>query len=231
MTLPGFTIAGAEGQCEQECGRPATCQVQGETDSSGAEWWNLCDVCAAAAGDPTIDGPCDWCKQDAGALRPIRDWEEGLGGPVYWVCAACAKKEREGFAEAQAVWEADDDEPLDTAKEDYLLDDGAPEEPEESQERWFLDDVHARVLWPRYRRADRLIPTLEVRLTRPLGELPAGSRLTLRLNDYGNRRARRRWRRALPGRRIVASDVQLLQDAEALREGSELWVLYLDRER
>jgi hypothetical protein len=35
----------------------------------------------------------------------------------------------------------------------------------------------------------------------------------------------------LPGRRIVASDVQLLEDGAVLREGSELWVLYLDRER
>lgn len=228
MTLPGTTIPGAEGKCEQECGRPATCQVQGETDSSGAEWWSMCDDCAAQASDPTFDGPCDWCKREADALRPIRDWEEGLGGPVYWVCPACAKKEREGFAEVQAEWEADYQAQPNTDEDDYLRNEGRSEEPQQS---WFLDDVHARVLWPRYRRADRLIPTLEVRLTSPLGELPAGSRLTLRLNDYGNRRARRRWRRALPGRRIVASDVQLLEEGEVLREGSELWVLYLDREQ
>jgi hypothetical protein len=226
MTLPGTKIPGAEGQCEQECGRPATCQVQGETDSMGAEWWRMCDECAAEASDPTIDGPCDWCKQGASELRPIRDWEEGLSGPVYWVCPPCTKKEREGFAEVQAQWEADHEGPLNTDGDDYVLDEGQPEEPEES---WFLDDVYARVLWPRYRRAGRLLPTLKVKLTRPLGELPVGARLTLRLNDYGNRRARRRWRRALPGRRIVARDVQLLEDEEVLREGSELWVLYLDR--
>jgi hypothetical protein len=231
MTLPGAKIPGAEGQCERECGRPATCEVRGETVSIGAEWWRMCDVCAAEASDLTIDGPCDWCKQEAGELRPIRDWEEGLSGPVYWVCPLCAKKECEGFAEAQAQWEADDEGPLDTDEDDYLLDEGQPEEPEEQQESWFLDEVHARVLWPRYRRADRLLPTLEVRLTRPLGGLSVGARLTLRLNDYGNPSARWRWRRALPGRRIVACDVQLLEEGEFLREGSELWVLYLDREQ
>jgi hypothetical protein len=190
----------------------------------------MCDECAADASDPTLDGPCERCKREAGALRPIRDWEEGLGGPVYWVCSACAKKEREGFAEVQAEWEADYEERLNAGEDDYLLVEGPPEEPEE-HESWFLDDVHARVLWPRYRRADRLIPALAVKLTRPLGELSVGARLTLRLNDYGNRRIRRRWRRALPGRRIVASDVQLLEESAVLRDGSELWVLYLDRER
>jgi len=116
-------------------------------------------------------------------------------------------------------------------EDDYPFDDSDPKECDAPQESWFLDDVHARVLWPRYHRGDRLVPTLEVRLTRPLGELPVDSRLTLRLNDYGNRRTRRRWRRALPGRRIVASDVQLLDEGETLREGSELWVLYIDREQ
>ncbi len=125
-------------------------------------------------------------------------------------CPECAKKEGEGFDSAES--------------EDF--DELQVEEP------WLLDDVHARVLWPTYRHALWFVPALKVRLTRPLGALPVGTRLTLRLNDHpGNGRKRRVWRRVLPGKRVVAIDAQLGKEGEVLREGSELWVLYLDWER
>jgi hypothetical protein len=51
---------------------------------------------------------CEWCEQetDYDRLRPIRDWEEALTGPEYWVCPECVEKEREGFEAASAEWSA-----------------------------------------------------------------------------------------------------------------------------
>jgi hypothetical protein len=55
-----------------------------------------------------FQGACEWCKK-SGQLRAIRDWEEALTGPEYWVCPECVEKEREGFevasAECAAYWE------------------------------------------------------------------------------------------------------------------------------
>ena len=53
-----------------------------------------------------IQGPCEWCKQESDELRAIRDWEEALTGPEYWVCPECVGKEREGFEAASAEWAA-----------------------------------------------------------------------------------------------------------------------------
>jgi hypothetical protein len=102
------------------------------------------------------------------------------------------------------------------------------------EEGWLLEDLHARVLGCTYREASWFVPLLRVELTRPLGGVPAGTRLTLRLNDYEGRgrwRVRWRWRLMLPGTRVVARDGQLGEEGEVLREGSELWVLYLDKEQ
>lgn len=40
-------------------------------------------------------GRCDWCKRDGLELRKARDWEEGMRGPVYDVCAQCRQRQRE----------------------------------------------------------------------------------------------------------------------------------------
>ncbi len=48
-----------------------------------------------------FQGACEWCKK-SGQLRAIRDWEEALTGPEYWVCPECVEKEREGFEVASA---------------------------------------------------------------------------------------------------------------------------------
>ena len=53
-----------------------------------------------------IQGPCEWCGKEAPDLRPIRDWEEALTGPEYWVCPRCVEKEQEGFESAMAEWAA-----------------------------------------------------------------------------------------------------------------------------
>jgi hypothetical protein len=51
---------------------------------------------------------CEWCKKetDHDRLRPIRDWEEALTGPEYWVCPECVEKHRQGFEAASAEWSA-----------------------------------------------------------------------------------------------------------------------------
>jgi hypothetical protein len=95
------------------------------------------------------------------------------------------------------------------------------------------EDLHARVLSCIYRDTCRFVPLLQVQLTRPLGGLPVGTRLILRLNDYDGRRrwrVRLRWRLMLPGTRIVASDLLLDERDEPLIEGSVLWALYFHRE-
>jgi hypothetical protein len=95
------------------------------------------------------------------------------------------------------------------------------------------EDLHAQVLSCTYRDTSRLVPLLQVRLIRPFGGLPVGTRLTLRLNDYDGRRrwrVRLRWRLMLPGARVVASDIGLDEPDETLEEGSVLWALYFERE-
>jgi hypothetical protein len=95
------------------------------------------------------------------------------------------------------------------------------------------EDLHARVLSCTYRDTCRFVPLLQVQLTRPLGGLPVGSRLTLRLNDYDGRRrwrVRLRWRLMRPGTRVVASDLLLDERDQPLIEGSVLWALYFQRE-
>jgi hypothetical protein len=56
--------------------------------------------------DFQIHGACEWCKQESDELRAIRDWEEALTGPEYWVCPECVEKHRQGFEAAAAEWAA-----------------------------------------------------------------------------------------------------------------------------
>lgn len=44
-------------------------------------------------------GKCDWCKEEATDLRPRRDYDEGLYGPVYEVCGECVRKDNEEIGE------------------------------------------------------------------------------------------------------------------------------------
>lgn len=95
MTFPGALYAVPEGtMCDDHPARPATHRLQGETDSFGSEMHDLCDECAK---DFKVYKPdeCDWCKQKADDCRATRDYEEGLYGPVYYVCKACRDKRAE----------------------------------------------------------------------------------------------------------------------------------------
>lgn len=134
-TLPGALHATPEGaMCDDHPDRPATHRVQGETDSMGCELHDLCDECYAEWRARGIYKPdrCDWCKEKADDCRPTRDYEEGMRGPVYYVCGACRKRrdEREeeelresGFYDNDCWDEPDDDtyeaEAAEIEDEDY----------------------------------------------------------------------------------------------------------------
>lgn len=64
----------------------------------------MCTQCAASyhreASKPTL-GRCDWCLSDDATLRPKRDFEEGLAGPVYYVCRSCIENHDRYFIESE----------------------------------------------------------------------------------------------------------------------------------
>jgi len=101
-TLPE-SVHPAQGMCDEHPDRPATLRIQGETDSFGAEFFDLCDECANATraeikADRAKPRYCDWCKTMATDTRPHRDVDEGFYGRVYDVCGECRRRESESFA-------------------------------------------------------------------------------------------------------------------------------------
>ena len=105
-TLPGACYAVPDGtMCDDHPDRPAVRRLQGETDSFGSEMHDLCAECAAEfkayPGDDPEPHPCDWCKGPSTDRRAQRDSDEGLCGPVYYVCKACRETYRAKF-EAEA---------------------------------------------------------------------------------------------------------------------------------
>lgn len=103
-TLPGALHDLPKGAtCDQHPDRPAVARIQGETDSMGCELNDMCQECvdeyrAQCRAPDASTGRCDWCKKDATDLRHTRDYEEGLNGPVYEVCAACRKRVNDRLA-------------------------------------------------------------------------------------------------------------------------------------
>jgi len=109
-TLPGAAHGVPDGtMCDDHPDRPATHRVQGETDSFGSEMNDLCDECyealRAELRAPQEAFPCDFCKVVSSDRRPVRDYDEGMCGPVYYVCPDCRRRKREREREE----EADDD--------------------------------------------------------------------------------------------------------------------------
>ena len=100
-TLPGSYAGLPAGTvCDEHPDRPAVRRIQGETDSFGCEFYDMCDECVIEHNKQIANnrsGICDWCKNDAEDLRPKRDYEEGRYGPVYRVCRDCAKKYDENW--------------------------------------------------------------------------------------------------------------------------------------
>ena len=105
-SLPGSRHSVSQGMKCDDCENTATRRIQGETDSFGCEYHDLCDTCAATVLPAGSEGGfCDFCKTDAERLFPVRDPDEGMAGPVYFICRPCKdhKDERER-AEAEEYW-------------------------------------------------------------------------------------------------------------------------------
>jgi len=104
-TLPGAKFKVPAGtlcdHCEDDDKKtPAVVRIQGETDSFGAELLDLCAECAKKVEDaPDPEWPCDWCKKENGPVKPVRDPEESMCGPVYHICADCNKKRLKTLAD------------------------------------------------------------------------------------------------------------------------------------
>lgn len=86
--------------CDDHPDRKAVARIQGETDSFGCEYSDVCEECLReireyAASPEARTGQCEWCKREATDLRSARDYEEGMAGPVYRVCGACIRSRNE----------------------------------------------------------------------------------------------------------------------------------------
>lgn len=113
-TLPGALKCVPEGAtCDDHPERPATHRMQGETDSFGSEMHDLCDECyremRAAMNEPQEAFPCDYCKVESSDLRPVRDPDEGMCGPVYYVCEECRRKQYARLEEEAREFDRGDD--------------------------------------------------------------------------------------------------------------------------
>ncbi|MEQ8829530.1 MAG: hypothetical protein RLW87_06955 [Alphaproteobacteria bacterium] len=108
VTGPISTLPGTghrmppEAMCDFHPDVPAVARIQGETDSFGAELHDVCETCLAAFRKGIAEQrnelrTCDWCKAEGVKVRPHRDHEEGMYGPVYQVCSACIAKENEAL--------------------------------------------------------------------------------------------------------------------------------------
>ena len=78
-----------------DCVDDATYSYCVEADSMGAEYEYYCDehIEEISQAQRNTVGNCDWCRVEDVPLSPVRDFEEGLSGPVYWVCTECKKQQ------------------------------------------------------------------------------------------------------------------------------------------
>lgn len=102
-TLPGHKGHPPHGTiCDEHPEELAVMRVQGETDSFGCEYYDLCQDCLDERKEQLTEpvvAMCEWCNTEANDIRPHRDYEEGMFGPVYQVCGNCVRKERERMRE------------------------------------------------------------------------------------------------------------------------------------
>lgn len=116
-TLPGHQRSLPDGaKCDEHGDRPAVRRIQGETDSFGCEFLDLCAECLERVRedrDAARMGKCEWCKKDAGDLADTRDYEEGMAGRIYRVCGACRKRmsdraAEESYDDVRDEWDGED---------------------------------------------------------------------------------------------------------------------------
>lgn len=107
-SLPGQLFSAPVGtKCDEHPERDAVRRIQGETDSFGCEYYDMCQECLdehdRESCEADYSGKCDWCHKQANHLSPHRDIEEGSYGRVYEVCKPCIDAERQR-------WEEEDEE-------------------------------------------------------------------------------------------------------------------------
>lgn len=88
--------------CDDHPKRKAVARVQGETDSFGCEFNDLCRECLKELRDyqqsaEARTGACDWCHKPATDLRDRRDYDEGMAGPLYRVCGPCVQRQEKDW--------------------------------------------------------------------------------------------------------------------------------------
>lgn len=93
-TLPGHSAGVPVGtKCDEHPDRDAVRRIQGETDSFGCEYHDMCQEChdeyVREANSADYSGKCNWCGKHVERLIPHRDIEEGSYGRVYEVCKPC----------------------------------------------------------------------------------------------------------------------------------------------
>lgn len=96
QTLPGHKHKPSlSSMCSKHPLVSAHVSIQGETDSFGAEYTEMCQACyeeylmlkESKKEDLSF---CDWCNSEKKNCKPKRDPDEGSSGRVYMVCTACA---------------------------------------------------------------------------------------------------------------------------------------------
>lgn len=99
--MPGRILEPIKGHtCDTEGheDRPSVKMVQGETDSFGAEYCDLCEECykkeLGRKREKEIS-TCEWCKTPNVEVHLSRDYSEGMHGPVYSVCLSCIHKQND----------------------------------------------------------------------------------------------------------------------------------------
>jgi len=112
-TLPYSSHTLPEGAvCDDHPNRQAVARIQGETDSFGCEFGDYCQECLDKLREyrrspEARTGVCDWCDTEATDLRDARDYDEGMGGPVYRVCGGCIKRRNDEASEELARYDND----------------------------------------------------------------------------------------------------------------------------
>lgn len=106
--------------CDDHPDRKAVARIQGETDSFGCEYNDVCSECLKDIRNyrdsaEARTGVCEWCGKHATDLRDARDYDEGMAGRLYRVCGPCIKRRNEEAAEELARYDdecdwGDDDE-------------------------------------------------------------------------------------------------------------------------
>lgn len=137
QVIPTSSSELAENVCsggpEGNCDKPAELSICGEVDSFGHEAHFMCQACYDDMKKQALENPhletCPRCKSEA-ELIAHRDPDEGLAGPLYYLCSPCLKISNEYYMEGLSPSE----------RGDYQGDDG---QDDDDDEPWTDEDEAA----------------------------------------------------------------------------------------